>query len=215
MKGFVFSLTCAAALIISAITFADLKADLALSGDPSGDAIQTEDGVFVKVPALGQITQDEIAFDTGQTTNHTKMIINANGDIYIKEEAAPTGPIKATREETLTPARIDKEWKSAFCCQSTETRTFHINEGSGHVKLFIQNKSSTELSYNVQHRESGMVYSSGHISGGGHATWLSWEKDPQGVRTGDYHVIFSGGNNDVSGEYWGQAASLLSEIQVN
>lgn len=102
----------------------------------------------------------------------------------------------------INPLTVDKEWTDTFCCQSTVTRTFNINPGYGHVKLFIQNHASTEITVNLKHRDTGLVYFTKTIKGKEDLDCRSFNEGyPQGMRSGDYNLVISGGGNDVNGQY--------------
>ncbi|MCZ8520493.1 MULTISPECIES: hypothetical protein [Paenibacillus] len=145
------------------------------------------------------------------------VAILAAAAIFTATTATPDHGVTAHREvegNGLKEVKVDKEWGISFSGQSTSTHMFTINPDFGHVKLHVQNTGPTSFNINVSHRSSGTSYWATTVPGNSSATWFSWDKFPQGMMSGDYSVVFSGGNYDAIGTYWGKAANK-PEVIIN
>jgi hypothetical protein len=112
----------------------------------------------------------------------------------------------------ITPQTVDKEWGDSFSGRSTADDVFNVNAGYGHVKLHVQNTGSTSFKVNLVHRSTGATYWSTTVAANSSADWLSWNSYPQGMKTGDYTITFSGGVNNATGSYWGKAADSTGDF---
>lgn len=92
-------------------------------------------------------------------------------------------------------------------------KTFTINAGYGHIKLFMKNYSSSSVTVSLTHTSSGLVYFSRVIPGYGSLTWKNFEEGyEQGMRGGAYTLQWSGGGSNVNGEFFGKTGSSISDV---
>lgn len=123
-------------------------------------------------------------------------------------------PSTVGQEGSVTPLQVDQEWGSKINDErSTSTRSFTINPGYGHLKLYMINYSSHSVNVALEHTDTGKVYFSKTIKGGGNLDWRDWEEGYlDGMRAGNYILTWSGGQHDAYGEYWGKVASQTSDF---
>ncbi|GLI07633.1 hypothetical protein YDYSG_36630 [Paenibacillus tyrfis] len=137
----------------------------------------------------------------------TALVCSLSASAFAQDNVNPSAVGRDIR-----PMAVDKEWNDNFKDQSTVTRFFTINPDYGHVKLHFQNNSDKPVKISLEHRASGFVYISETLWGNSSWSWNSWDKNADGVKSGDYVVTFSGGENNVNGHYWGKAASKTSDF---
>ncbi|WP_156829551.1 hypothetical protein [Paenibacillus ginsengihumi] len=144
----------------------------------------------------------------------TAVVCSLSISVFFAQESGSVNvnPSRVGQEGIITPLKVDKEWGSKINDErSTSTRSFTMNPGYGHLKLYMVNYSSHSVNVTLEHTDK--VYFSKTIEGGGNLDWRSWEEGyPDGMRAGNYILTWSGGQHDAYGEYWGKAASQTSDF---
>lgn len=128
-----------------------------------------------------------------------------------------TAPVQVTvsaDEGIITPLAVDKSWSDvANNGTATVVNSFSINPNYGHLKLFMKNLSSHPVTVNLEHISTGLQYFSITIPANSSYTWKNFEQGyPQGMRTGDYKLTWSGGGYAVNGTVDGKLASQTTDL---
>ncbi|MCP3773393.1 hypothetical protein NLX71_08705 [Paenibacillus sp. MZ04-78.2] len=141
----------------------------------------------------------------------TALVCSFSTSVFANDVVIPP---PSSKGGVITPMQVDKEWGSKIDDErSTSVRGFKINDNYGHLKLYMVNNSSHSVSVTLEHTASSTVYFTKTISGNGSLEWKNWNEGySQGMKSGEYTLTWSGGQNNAKGEYWGKAASQTSDF---
>ncbi|ANS75548.1 hypothetical protein AWM70_13855 [Paenibacillus yonginensis] len=113
----------------------------------------------------------------------------------------------------FSPFIVDKSFDMLANGAATVQNPFTINPGYGHIKFLIKNYSSASVNVTLTHTDSGLVYFSKTIPASSSLEWYNFKDGyPQGMRSGNYILQWSGGGTNVNGEVFGKLASSTTDF---
>lgn len=87
-----------------------------------------------------------------------------------------------------------------------------INSEYPHLELVLNNNSNFSVRVNLQD-QSGEAYFVQDIDGGASLEWRSWENGlPDGMPSGGYWVVWSGGGHIVNGVFSGKTEAKINDF---
>ncbi|WP_315372777.1 hypothetical protein [Paenibacillus xylanexedens] len=165
--------------------------------------------VFIATLSLALATTGVTAFASPSTTQE-----NVSPESRVTEILPINNPF--VEDQLISPMVIDTSNPigDKVSGGAVVPKYFSVNAGYGHIKLLLKNYSSKPVTVSLTHNYSKRVYFSRVIDGNGSLTWKNFEEGyEQGMIGGDYTLQWSGGGNNVNGEFFGKTGSSISDVR--
>ncbi|WP_307217506.1 hypothetical protein [Paenibacillus tundrae] len=127
-------------------------------------------------------------------------------------EIEQTGDINLGGVKEVTPFKIGNNWSGNVNGSKITSTQFYVPGGFGHVKLYFNNKGTSDTIISVTH-SSGKVYFTETVKAGKSFTWRSIYDYSQGVRGGDFIVSYRSSSSNVNVDFAGFASDNEEEVK--
>lgn len=105
-----------------------------------------------------------------------------------------------------------RKWAWNVIGEATVQNYLCINSEYPHLGLVLTNNSDYPVRVNL-HDQSGESYFVQDMDGGESLRWRSWENGlPDGMPSGGYWVVWSGGGHKVNGEFSGKTEAKINDF---
>ncbi|RAP73712.1 hypothetical protein [Paenibacillus montanisoli] len=112
----------------------------------------------------------------------------------------------------ITPFVIGNQWSGNTSGAKITSTSFVVPGGYGHVKLYFNNKGTSDAIISVTHVDTNKVYFTQTVKPGTSFTWRSLTAYPQGMRAGSYIVSYRSSSANVNVDYAGFASDNEDEV---
>ncbi|MGG4219752.1 hypothetical protein ABEW32_16205 [Paenibacillus jamilae] len=93
---------------------------------------------------------------------------------------------------------------------TSPTMSLIVEKGYGHVRIKVQNRGKSDLTWSLQSNGKEYVYKT--VGKGDTLTWTSVNSFPNGMPSGKYIVQFRANGNEVRGDAWGTTGQFTGDI---